>query len=75
MQKNTAGKWVVMAFDETDNTRVTGDAANITANVRIETIAIDLADVDRAKLDGERSGYRLSARGLHASAQLRSNGH
>lgn len=35
MQKNTAGqKLVVFAFDRTDNTAKTGDAANITANLR-----------------------------------------
>jgi len=35
MQKNTAGqKIIVFAFDRTDNTPVTGDAANITANLR-----------------------------------------
>ncbi len=34
MKKNTAGqKWVVFAFDETDNTPKTGDAAQITAKV------------------------------------------
>ena len=34
MFKNTISqKWVVFAFDRTDNTAVTGDAANITANV------------------------------------------
>jgi len=37
MQKNIANqKWVVFAFDETDNTAKTGDAANITANLRID---------------------------------------
>lgn len=35
MQKNTTGqKLIVFAFDRTDNTPVTGDAANITANLR-----------------------------------------
>lgn len=37
MQKNVASqKWVVFAFDRTDNTPKTGDAANITANLRID---------------------------------------
>lgn len=37
MFKNTAGqKWAVFAFDRTDNTPKTGDAGNITANVRID---------------------------------------
>lgn len=34
-QKNVSGqKWLVFAFDATDNTPVTGDAANITAKLR-----------------------------------------
>ena len=37
MKKNTAGqKWVVFAFDETDNTPKAGDAAQITAKVSID---------------------------------------
>lgn len=37
MQKNIAGqKWIVFAFDKTNNTPKTGDAANITANLRID---------------------------------------
>jgi copper chaperone CopZ len=37
MQKNAASqKWIVFAFDRTDNTPKTGDAANITANLRID---------------------------------------
>jgi len=40
MQKNTAGKWVVFAFESDSGTNpgqpVTGDAANITANIRID---------------------------------------
>jgi len=37
MQKNVSGqKWIVFAFDRTDNTPKTGDAANITANLRID---------------------------------------
>jgi hypothetical protein len=44
MQKNTAGKWIVFAFDRTDNTPVTGDALNITANVRIDGGAANAVD-------------------------------
>lgn len=34
MQKNVASqKWIVFAFDETNNTAVTGDATNITAKI------------------------------------------
>lgn len=37
MQKNVASqKWIVFAFDRTDNTAKTGDAANITANLRLD---------------------------------------
>lgn len=37
MQKNVASqKWTVFAFDETDNTAKTGDAANITATISID---------------------------------------
>jgi hypothetical protein len=36
LKKNTATKWLVFAFDLTDNTPVTGDAANITADVYID---------------------------------------
>jgi len=45
MQKNVAGqKWVVFAFDETDNTAKAGDAANITANLRIDGGAANAVD-------------------------------
>jgi len=37
LQKNTASQqWIVFAFDRTDNVPKTGDAANITANLRID---------------------------------------
>ena len=45
MQKNVAGqKWTVFAFDRTDNTPKTGDAANITANLRIDGGAANAVD-------------------------------
>ena len=45
MQKNVTGqKWVVFAFDRTDNTPKTGDAANITANLRIDGGAANAVD-------------------------------
>jgi hypothetical protein len=44
LKKNTATKWIVFAFDRTDNTPKTGDAANITANVRIDGGAADAVD-------------------------------
>lgn len=37
MQKNVANqKWIVFAFDRTDNTAKTNDATNITANLRLD---------------------------------------
>ena len=40
MQKNVAGqKWIVFAFDETDNTAKTGDAAQITAEISADGAA------------------------------------
>jgi hypothetical protein len=45
MLKNTANqKWVVFAFDLTDNTPKTGDAAQITANLRIDGAAANAID-------------------------------
>lgn len=49
MQKNTAGKWVVYAFGDPDHATlaglpVTGDAANITANIRIDGGAANAVD-------------------------------
>lgn len=45
LEKNVAGqKWVVFAFDRTDNTPKTGDAGNITANLRIDGGAANAVD-------------------------------
>ncbi|MHC4676392.1 MAG: hypothetical protein ACYTBZ_28205, partial [Planctomycetota bacterium] len=45
MLKNTASqKWSVFAFDRTDNTPKTGDAANITANLRLDGGAANAID-------------------------------
>lgn len=45
LQKNVASqKWVVFAFDETDNTAKTGDAGNITANLRIDGAGANAVD-------------------------------
>lgn len=45
MQKNVASqKWIVFAFDLTDNTPKTGDAGNITANLRIDGGAANAVD-------------------------------
>ncbi len=45
MQKNIASqKWYVFAFDETNNTPVTGDSANITADVHIDGAGANAVD-------------------------------
>ena len=45
MQKNIAGqKWCVFAFNLTNNTFLSGDAANITANLRIDGGAANAID-------------------------------
>jgi len=45
MQKNVASqKWVVYAFDTTDLSAKTGDAANITANLRIDGAGANAVD-------------------------------
>ena len=45
MQKNTAGqKWIVYAWDTTDLSPKTGDASNITANLRIDGAAANPID-------------------------------
>ena len=48
MEKNTAGKWIVFAFGDPDNATpgepITGDAANITANIRIDGGAANAVD-------------------------------
>jgi len=48
MEKNTSGKWVVYAFQSEAGTNpgqpVTGDAANITANIRIDGGAANAVD-------------------------------
>lgn len=45
LQKNVASqKWYVFAFDDTDNSAKTGDAGQITANLRIDGAAADAVD-------------------------------
>lgn len=45
MQKNVAGqKWIVFAFGRTSNSPVTGDALNITANLRLDCGAANPVD-------------------------------
>lgn len=53
MQKNVAGqKWQVFAFDRTNNTPKTGDAANITANLRKDWgSGVAVADTNPTELE------------------------
>jgi hypothetical protein len=53
MQKNVASqKWIVFAFDRTDNTPKTGDAANITAEISKEGAAgAALGDANPVELE------------------------
>jgi hypothetical protein len=45
LRKNTAGqKWIVFAFNRTTNAPQTGDAANITANLRLDGGAANAVD-------------------------------
>jgi len=56
MEKNVAGQtWVVFAFDRTDNVPKTGDAAQITANLRIDGAAAN--DVDDLHPTELEDGY------------------
>lgn len=51
MQKNVASqKWTVFAFDLTDNTPKTGDAANITADVFIDGVVNAVDDTNPTEL-------------------------
>jgi len=60
MEKNTAGKWVVFAFEDEGGSNpgepVTGDAANITANIRIDGGAANAVD-DTYPTELERGYY------------------
>lgn len=56
MEKNTAGKWIVFAYGLPDHANpgqaITGDAANITANIRIDGGAANAVDdVNPAELE------------------------
>ena len=51
LQKNVASqKWSVFAFDRTDNTAKTGDAANITGAVYIDGVANTIDDTNPTEL-------------------------
>ena len=45
LEKNVdSQKWVIFCFDDTDNSAKTGDAGNITANLRIDGAAANAID-------------------------------
>ena len=56
MQKNKAGKWIVYAYDTSTNLPVTGDAANITADVYIDGVSNAIDDTSPIELSG---GYYI----------------
>jgi hypothetical protein len=52
LQKNVASqKWIVFAFDRTDNVPKTGDAAQITANLRIDGVQNAVDDTNPTELE------------------------
>ena len=61
LQKNVASQsWVVFAFDETDNTAKTGDAANITANVWIDGVSNAVDDTNPTELENGYYSFNLA---------------
>jgi hypothetical protein len=63
MQKNVSGqKWIVFAFDKTTNTPKTGDAVNITANLRLDGGAANPVDTTNpTELEGGYYYFPLTA--------------
>lgn len=62
MEKNAAGqKWEVFAFNKTNNNPVTGDAANITANLRKDHgAAAAVADTNPTELEDGRYVFDMA---------------
>ena len=62
MIKNTASqKWIVFAFNRTSNQPITGDAANITANLRLDGGAANpVDDTNPAELEGGYYAFDLT---------------
>ncbi len=73
MQRNTAGKWVVFAYEDEGGTnpgeRVTGDAANITANMRIDGGAANAID-DTNPTELEDGYYVFDVTAVEANGDL-----
>lgn len=63
MIKNTAGqKWIVFAFNRTSNAPITGDAANITASLRLDGGAANpIDDTNPTELSGGYYAFDLTA--------------
>jgi hypothetical protein len=61
MQKNTANKWIVFAFNKITGDAVTGDAANITANLRLDGGAANpVDDTNPTELEGGYYAFDLT---------------
>lgn len=70
LQKNVASqKWIVFAFDRTNNTPKTGDAANITANLRLDGGAANAVD-DTNPTELEDGYYVFDITQAEANADL-----
>lgn len=62
LQKNVASqKWIVFAFDITDNTAKTGDAAQITANLRIDGVQNAVDDTNPTELEDGYYEFDITA--------------
>jgi len=62
LQKNVASqKWIVFAFDRTDNTVKTGDAAQITANLRIDGVQNAVDDTNPTELEDGYYEFGITA--------------
>ncbi|MCK4788135.1 MAG: hypothetical protein KAV87_30610 [Desulfobacteraceae bacterium] len=62
LEKNTASqKWVIFCFDDTDNSAKTGDAAQITANVRIDGAQNAVDDANPTELEDGYYEFGITA--------------
>ena len=62
LQKNVASqKWIVFAFDITDNSAKTGDAAQITANLRIDGVQNAVDDTNPTELEDGYYEFDITA--------------
>ena len=66
MEKNVAGKWIVFAYGSPSHASaglpITGDAANITANIRIDGgISDPISDINPTELEGGYYVFDITA--------------